>query len=48
MATIKKRKLSGSTDGLGILVGTAVGTAATTIHTAVAGTVAGSYDEIWL
>lgn len=48
MATIKKRKLSGSTDGLGILVGTAVGTAATTIHTAVAGTVAGSFDEVWL
>jgi hypothetical protein len=48
MATIVKRKLTGSTDGLSILVGTATGTAATTIHTAVAGTVAGSFDEVWL
>ena len=48
MATITKRKLTGSTDGQSILIGTATGTAATTIHTAVAGTVAGSYDEVWL
>lgn len=47
MATIVKRKLSGSTDGKPILV-VATATAGTTIHTAVAGTTAGTYDEIWL
>lgn len=45
--SILKRKLSGSTDGMGILVA-ATATAGTTIHTAVAGTTAGTYDEIWL
>lgn len=46
MATVKKRKLSESTDGAPI----AVSSAATynTIHTAVAGTTAGSYDEVWI
>jgi hypothetical protein len=42
-----KRKLSGSTDGLGIKI-TQTGTAGDTIHTAVAGTTAGTFDEIWL
>jgi hypothetical protein len=47
MATFKKRKLSGSTDGKGIkIVQTA--TAGDTIHTAVAGTTVGTFDEIWL
>ena len=47
MATARKRKLSGSTDGLMIkIVQTA--TAGDTIHTAVAGTTAGTFDEIWL
>ena len=47
MATIVKRKLSGSTDGKPILV-VATATAGTTIHTSVAGTTAGTFDEIWL
>jgi hypothetical protein len=47
MATAVKRKLSGSTDGMGILVA-AVATAGTLIHTAVAGTTPGTFDEIWL
>jgi hypothetical protein len=45
--TAKKRKLSGSTDGMGIKV-VATATLGTTIHTAVAGTTAGTFDEIWL
>ena len=47
MATIVKRKLSGSTDGKPIKVA-ATGTTGTTVHTAVAGTTAGTFDEIWL
>ena len=47
MAVVKKRKLSGSTDGKGIKVA-ASSTPGTTIHTAVAGTTAGTFDEIWL
>ena len=47
MATIVKRKLSGSTDGKAILVA-ATATPGTTVHTAVAGTTAGTFDEIWL
>jgi hypothetical protein len=47
MATVVKRKLSGSTDGMPIKVA-ATATAGTTIHQAVAGTTDGSYDEIWL
>lgn len=47
MATAKKRKLSGSTDGRDIKV-VATGDPGTTIHTAVAGTTAGTFDEIWL
>ena len=47
MATVKKRKLSGSTDGAPIKV-VAVATAGTLIHTAVAGTTAGTFDEVWL
>jgi len=47
MATFKKRKLSGSTDGKPIKV-VATATLGTTIHTAVAGTTAGTYDEIYL
>lgn len=42
-----KRKLSGSTDGLPILVA-ATWTPWTLIHTAVAGQTAGVYDEIWI
>jgi len=43
-----KRKLSGSTNGLGIkIAGTGTGDA-DTVHTAVAGTTAGTFDEIWL
>ena len=47
MATVVKRKLSGSTDGKPIKV-VQTATAGTTIHTAVAGTTDGTYDEIWL
>lgn len=47
MATFRKRKLSGSTDGKGIKV-VATGSTGTTIHTAVAGTTAGTFDEIYL
>ena len=47
MATAVKRKLSGSTDGMGIKI-TQTATAGNTIHTAVAGTTDGTYDEIWL
>ena len=47
MATAVKRKLSGSTDGMGIKI-TQTATAGDTIHTAVAGTTDGTYDEIWL
>ena len=47
MATVVKRKLSGSTDGKPIKV-VATATAGTTIHTAVAGTTAGTFDEIWI
>lgn len=47
MATVVKRKLSGSTDGKAIKV-VQTATAGDTIHTAVAGTTAGTYDEIWL
>ena len=47
MATVVKRKLSGSTDGRGIKV-VQTATAGDTIHTAVAGQTAGTYDEITL
>ncbi len=47
MATFNKRKLSGSTDGMGIKV-VPTSTLGTTIHTAVTGTTAGTFDEIWL
>lgn len=47
MATIVKRKLSGSTDGKAIKI-TQTATAGDTIHTAVSGTTAGTFDEIWL
>lgn len=47
MATVVKRKLSGSTDGMPVKV-VATATAGTTIHTAVSGTTAGTFDEIWL
>jgi hypothetical protein len=42
-----KRKLSGSTDGMGILVA-ATGSPGTLIHTAVTGTTVGTFDEVWL
>lgn len=47
MSTVKKRKLSGSTDGAPIKV-VATATAGTTIHTAIAGTTVGTFDEIWI
>jgi len=47
MATVVKRKLSGSTDGKPIKV-VATATAGTVVHTAVAGTTAGTFDEIWI
>lgn len=47
MATVVKRKLSGSTDGKPVKI-TTTATAGDTIHTAVAGTTAGTFDEIWL
>lgn len=47
MATVVKRKLSGSTDGLPIKVA-ATSTPGTTIHTAPAVTADGSWDEVWL
>lgn len=48
MATVVKRKLSGSTDGKGIKIVNTVLASADTIHTAVAGTTAGTYDEVWI
>ena len=45
MPTFTKVKLSGSTDGKGVLVAQTA-TAGTTIHTAGSGTV--NWDEIWL
>lgn len=45
MSVYSKLKLSGSTDGKGILI-PAVATPGTIIHTAIAGTV--HMDEIWL
>jgi len=47
MATVKKRKLSGSTDGKAIKVAQ-TSTAGDTLHTAVSGTTPGTFDEIWL
>lgn len=47
MATAKKRKLSGSTDGKAIKI-TQTATPGDTIHTAVAGQTSGTFDEIWL
>ena len=47
MATVLKRKLSGSTDGAPVKV-VATATAGTLIHTAVVGTTVGTFDEIWL
>lgn len=47
MATVVKRHLSASTDGLPIKVA-ATATLGTTIHTAPAGAVDGSYDEVYL
>ena len=43
-----KRKLSGSTDGKGILVTHDATADAVAVHTAVAGTTAGTFDEVWL
>lgn len=45
MSTIAKTELSGSTDGLGVLV-VATATVGTTIHTAGSGTT--NWDEIWI
>jgi hypothetical protein len=47
MATFSKSKLSGSTDGKGVLV-VASATPGTTIHTAGAVTGDDNFDEIWL
>lgn len=48
MATVVKRKLSGSTDGKAIKLTKTATTDSETIHTAVAGTTNGTYDEVWL
>ena len=48
MATVVKRKLSGSTDGKGIKLTKTSTTDAETIHTAIAGTTPGTYDEVWI
>lgn len=48
MATIVKRKLSCSTDGLAIKISGNAAASAATVHVAVAGTTAGTFDEIWL
>jgi hypothetical protein len=42
-----KRKLSGSTDGMDILI-TTITTPGNLIHTAVAGTTPGTFDEVFL
>jgi hypothetical protein len=47
MAQIKKRKLSGSTDGRQIKI-VATATPGTLVHTATSLTAAGTWDEIWL
>lgn len=47
MTTAIKRKLSESTDGIGIKV-VATATPGTAIHTAVSGAITGTFDEIWL
>ena len=47
MATVVKRKLSASTDGMAVKV-SATSTPGTLIHTAVSGTTNGTYDEVWL
>ena len=46
MATFTKHKLSGSTDGKGILITSNTGGSGNTVHTAVAGTT--DFDEVWL
>ena len=48
MATVVKRKLSGTPAGNTAVLVVATATLGTTIHTAVAGTTAGTFDEIWL
>jgi hypothetical protein len=48
MATFKKRKLSGSTNGKNIKVTGTSTAASVTIHQAVAGTTDGTYDEVWI
>jgi len=45
MATYTKQKLSGSTNGKGILIATS-GSTGTTVHTAVSGT--SDWDEVWI
>ena len=48
MATYAKRRLSGSTDGQGIIIQTTAATG-TLIHTSISGTSAsGSFDEVWV
>lgn len=46
MATYAKSKLSGSTNGMSILVTSTSSGSADTVHTAVSGTA--NYDEVWL
>ena len=49
MATFTKKKLSGSTDGMGIKVGGPATANSVTVHTAYTTvTTAGLFDEIWL
>ena len=47
MATAVKRKLSGSTAGMGIKIAQTA-TLGTTIHVSTSETIEGSFDEIWL
>lgn len=47
-SAIQKRRLSGSTSGMGILL-TGISTAeAVSIHTATSSTQEGTYDEVWI
>lgn len=46
MATVTRRALSGSTNGLGIKITGITAAAAVTVHTAVAGAI--DFDEIWI
>lgn len=46
--TVKKGKLSWSTDGMPIKVTGTVSSASVAVHTAIASTVSWNYDEVWI